>query len=257
MSNVLTWVKSRLEHRGDSEHGQALIRVALISIILVYALLPSSRAALPADEYSIVLTIIVSGLVNGLGIIAWLLVQPGKSHVRRGLGMIADYGLLAAAMNGMGEPLSWAYVVLMWITVGNGLRYGNRYLVVAVTMASTAFAAVVWMNDYWRANATLGVGLVLGLIAVPMYLSGLLRDLTRATDEARRANEAKSRFLANMSHELRTPLNGLACRNCWPPRVWTPNSANACPPSRPPPAPCWAWWKTCWTFPRSRRARSS
>ena len=47
MSNVLTWVKSRLEHRGDSEHGQALIRVALISIILVYALLPSSRAALP------------------------------------------------------------------------------------------------------------------------------------------------------------------------------------------------------------------
>lgn len=210
MSNVLTWVRSRLEHRGDSEHGQALIRVALISIILVYALLPSSRAALPADEYSIVLTIIVSGLVNGLGIIAWLLVQPGKSHVRRGLGMIADYGLLAAAMNGMGEPLSWAYVVLMWITVGNGLRYGNRYLVVAVTMASTAFAAVVWMNDYWRANATLGVGLVLGLIAVPMYLSGLLRDLTRATDEARRANEAKSRFLANMSHEFRTPLNGLA-----------------------------------------------
>ena len=50
MSNVLTWVKSRLEHRGDSEHGQALIRVALISIILVYALLPSSRAALPADD---------------------------------------------------------------------------------------------------------------------------------------------------------------------------------------------------------------
>ena len=45
MSNVLTWVKSRLEHRGDSEHGQALIRVALISIILVYALLPSSRVA--------------------------------------------------------------------------------------------------------------------------------------------------------------------------------------------------------------------
>ena len=82
--NPIAWMKSRLAHRGDSEHGQAAIRIAVISIILAYALLPSSRAALPPDQYTIVLTIIASGLVNGLGIFAWLLVQPGQSHVRRG-----------------------------------------------------------------------------------------------------------------------------------------------------------------------------
>ena len=57
MVEVMNWVRGRLGNRPDSEHGQALIRVALISIILVYALLPSSRAALPADDGRIEYTV--------------------------------------------------------------------------------------------------------------------------------------------------------------------------------------------------------
>ena len=209
MAEAFAWLRRRLANRPDSEHGQALVRIVLILLILAYVLLPSSRDGLEPAQYRTVLAIVLTGLTLSLGIFAALLARPGRSDVRRVVGMLADYGLMAAGMIAMGEPLAWVYVVVMWVTVGNGLRYGNRYLYVAVAMAVASFGTVLVSNDFWAQLRGLGVGLLVGLAAVPLYLSSLLRQLTRATEEARRASEAKSRFLANMSHEFRTPLNGL------------------------------------------------
>jgi two-component system sensor histidine kinase RpfC len=210
MTHFLDWLRSRLAQRTDSEHGQAMVRLAVLLVVLLYLKLSGVRDSMPADIYGDVLTMVATGFSIGAVLLGWIIARPARSHLRRGIGMAADYGLMAAAMVRMGEPLAWVYVILMWVTVGNGLRFGNRYLAAAVVAATAAFGYVIAVTPYWQDNRVLAVGLLLGLAAVPLYLSGLLRALTRATEEARRASEAKSRFLANMSHEFRTPLNGLA-----------------------------------------------
>lgn len=210
MIAAIHWVKERLSNRPDSEHGQAIVRIAVLFVVLLYMLARQSMGGSIDAAAGAVMEMVAVGFVVGAGLLASILTNPGVSHVRRVVGMVSDYGLMGTAMIVIGEPLAWVYIIVMWVTVGNGLRYGNRYLLAAVLAAAVSFGAVVLTNDYWLQNRVLGFGLLIGLIAVPLYLSGLLRQLTRATAEARRANEAKSRFLANMSHEFRTPLNGLA-----------------------------------------------
>lgn len=204
-------LRARLSRRPDSEHGQAAVRVAMLGIVLVYLLLVVAGRPEVAEALHISLWFLAVEFAVAFGILGWLALQPGVSYPRRTLGMVADYSLMGVGMVLLGDLLAPMYVVLMWVTIGNGLRYGPRFLYAAIGFAVVTFLVVILATPYWQSNPWLAWGLLAGLIAVPLYLSSLLRALVRATEAAKAASEAKSRFLANMSHELRTPLNGIVC----------------------------------------------
>ncbi|MET7141628.1 ATP-binding protein [Xanthomonas sp. PPL139] len=210
MTSAIRWVRQRFAERKDTEHGQAFVRICMVALILVYELSFSHTWDIAPRQRAYVIGLTLISQAVALALMTWIVARPQRSDMRRIIGMVADYGLMSMAMSAIGEPMACIYVVIMWVTIGNGLRYGNRYLYLAVAMAVASFSITLMASDYWIANRGLGIGLLVGLAAIPLYLSGLLRQLTSTTAEARRASEAKSRFLANMSHEFRTPLNGLS-----------------------------------------------
>src|SRR3546814_12938464 len=93
----------------------------------------------------------------------------------------------------IGDLLSPLYVIVLWVTVGNGLRYGPRFLYTAICFAVITHLAVILNTPYWQANAWLGWGLLAGLVAVPLYLSSLLKALVRATEAAKAARSEERR----------------------------------------------------------------
>jgi two-component system sensor histidine kinase RpfC len=197
----------RVRSRPDSEFQQSFIRVAIGLIFLVY--FSSDLAALSLDTRTSVL--IISALFTCVAAALSLLVLSSTniSPLRRIGAMLLDYSTCSYLLVLSGEAGSPLLVVYLWVTLGNGFRYGAAYLYAAAAMAVTGFALVLTQSAYWSQHLSIGVGFLLSMIAVPLYSASLLRQMHTAIQRERAANQAKSSFLANMSHELRTPLNGV------------------------------------------------
>ncbi len=206
----LEFLKQRLGNRVDSEHVQALIRVVIGFFVTLYVFSPFFQQRLngPLEWMSAQFALSLF-LVWSLLIVLAIIIWPEKSVIRRLLGMVADLGTTTYAMMLGGEVGTPLIAVYLWVTMGNGFRYGERYLFCSAILSAIGFSTVLSFNPFWESHLIFSSSILIVILVLPLYLATLMRKLNDAIARANEANLAKSQFLANMSHELRTPLNGV------------------------------------------------
>jgi len=194
-------------HRPELE--QSSLRVLIAGIVMVYLFWYASRDGAVSPSEGAVLKVSIFFFIFSLVLMLRVLMTARPSVPRRYLGMVADNAVTSFCLMQMGEGGAVVIGVYLFITFGNGFRYGRRYLHVCQAMGVAGFTAVLVLSDFWSHHVAIGTGFLIGLLILPFYVGVLAERIEKAKKRADEANQAKGRFVANVSHEMRTPLNGV------------------------------------------------
>ena len=196
-----------------NETEQAFFRIAICALLFVFFLITDelTNGAIPP-------AILFIGIYALFGIvILWWMYRYHPHKVALRLVMMGlDLSIISAALYFSEEYGSVLFGVYLWVVLGNGFRYGKFYLYAGTAMCLTGFITVFALSDYWAAHRAMGIGWIIGLIILPLFVNRLINRLHALIEQANKANvaaetanHAKSIFFARMSHDLRTPMNNV------------------------------------------------
>ncbi|MGA7328626.1 MAG: ATP-binding protein [Rhodomicrobium sp.] len=191
------------------EFSQILTRYAIGVVITAYAILdPALETQVSSSPGSIAILLVVAWII-GFGLLLHLLIWPHRHILRRMVSIFADALALSLVIHYGERSAAIFFPVYLWVILGNGFRFGIAYMYVSMAVNGICFIIMVLATPYWRQEWQFSAGLLIAIIAIPIYCSSLIRKLRASMKQATAASTAKTEFLSMISHELRTPLNAI------------------------------------------------
>lgn len=194
--NLLEKYRQLKATRKDTEHVQAVIRIIIIFMVLLHSFWNHLAGHLSLTPTLVILPFQFFSLL----ILADIFRHPEINSRRRYVGVFADNIAATLLMWVASERASLFLFVYLWVAIGNGFRYGNRYLFLSAFLATVGYSSLLYFDPFWSQHRLFGSGILISVVAVTGYTAVLLKQLKDTRSELEK--------MATHDH-----LTGLANRN--------------------------------------------
>jgi len=195
------------------EQAQSLARIVICLLILLILL--GSKLFFASDTRVEGGYIVLVSAYLLLSLAHYLIVSKYKDQFiwRRYVSIASDLGITSYGLYLLGTTGLALYPLYLWIVIGNGLRFGPRYLRIATLVGLSGYLTACWAAEILYTHTTIVLGLLLGMILIPKFFLVMVRklaEINQALQEKSKENEYAA------THDT---LTGLPNRNMFHQRL--------------------------------------
>ena len=192
--NNSTLIK-KLKEAPRAELEQALLRVAIPAAVVIYIGIDLFFGASLTSEKQNALYFAVGFLLFAIALAVFVVLAKGNPVARRLFGIFVDNAANTVYLLIAGEAGAFVFGIYLFVTFGNGFRYGQFYLRVSHVLSIIGFSIVLYAGPFWSAHIPVGIGFLVALLVLPFYVGVLAERITEAKNTCGRSQSSQRQVL--------------------------------------------------------------
>ncbi len=107
----------------------------------------------------------------------WLVKKSKTYFFRRLSAIFADTTMVTYTIYKLDLHAIFVYPILLWIVMGNGIRFGEKYFYIALIYALGTLSGALYLNPFWSSNLDLSLALIIGLLTITLFNTKTLKRI--------------------------------------------------------------------------------
>ena len=188
---TLGGIKAMIAGAPRVEFEHAILRVVISALVLMYVAWHVRRDGIFTGDEAQALIAAFAFFAFASAITVLTLQAQSISKARRVLGIVVDNAVATYVLVVLGEDGAVILAAYLFVTLGNGFRYGRFYLRTSQILSVVGFSLVMLVSPFWSQHPAVGFGFLLTLTTIPSYVGVLLERINVARQRAEDANRAE------------------------------------------------------------------